>query len=64
MYVFGGWDKVHQISKVENCQLSPVGHLNFVMKKGACTNLADQSVFLCFTDYSQTNIKNCFKVWI
>ena len=62
MFLFGGISQQHQISKVENCRLTSIGELNFSMKYGACTNVGDELVFICFhdTDDSSTD-KKCWK---
>ena len=62
MYVFGGANQVNQISQVENCQLKSVGQLNFRMRRGACTNVANQFVFICFPEYTnESTSKYCYK---
>ena len=62
MYLFGGNTEVHQISRVENCQLSLVGQLSFRMRKGACTNLANEMVYICFPEvFRASSGKKCYK---
>ena len=62
MFIFGGQEEDHQISKVEDCRLKSVGQLNFRMVDGACTNVADEAVFICFHDiYDFSTGKKCWK---
>ena len=49
-YVFGGNSKQTQISKITSCKLTNVGQLPFRYRNAACTNVADQYVYLCFPD--------------
>ena len=57
-YVFGGNNKNTQISKINNCKLEFVGLLQFNFRYGACTNVNDSDLFLCF-DWD--NHKTCRK---
>ena len=52
MFVFGrrGYWETYQISKVENCRLTSIGQLSFSMRSGACTNVGNELVFICFYD--------------
>ena len=53
---------MHQISRVENCQLSLVGELSFRMRKGACTNLANEMVYICFPEvFRASSGKRCYR---
>ena len=62
MFIFGGYSRYHQISKVENCRLTSIGQLNFSMKKGACTNVGNELVFICFYNvYDSSTDKKCWK---
>ena len=47
-FVFGGQSKKTQIAKIDGCQLKIVGQLSFQHRKGACANVAEEKVFLCF----------------
>ena len=47
-YIFGGRYKKRQISKVNSYKLQVVGSLPFDLHTGACTNMADRKLFLCF----------------
>ena len=62
MFVFGGAYQNHQISKVENYRLTPIGQLSFLFDNGACTNVGNELFFLCCHDYldSSTN-QRCLK---
>ena len=62
MYVYGGVTEVYQISKVDDCRLSVIGQLSFRMSKGACTNVANEFIFICFPDYADNSTaKKCYK---
>ena len=64
MYVFGGANQVNQISQVENCQLKTVGQLSFRMKKGACTNVANEFLFICFPESdNESTSKYCYEAF-
>ena len=58
LYVFGGATEKRQVSLVEGCQLTRVGTLWFNLERGACTNVNNEEIFLCF-DYD--NDKKCWK---
>ena len=57
-YVFGGHYSRNQISQINNCKLERVGSLSFDHEYGACTNVNDMELFLCF-DYLKN--KTCRK---
>ena len=66
MYVFGGTKKsARQISKVQNCQLTVIGQLDFDIRYNACTNVDNRLIFVCFYDrfhdYSRRSWKKCVK---
>ena len=46
-YVFGGASNKNQISKVENCQLTQVGALDFNFTAGTC-GVVNDKIVLCF----------------
>ena len=51
MIVFGGYDDVdkkRQISEVKSCRLTRIGTLAFELIGGACANMDDLKIFLCF----------------
>lgn len=56
LYIFGGKSMKTQISKVTNCRLERVGELAFNHAFGACTNVADDRIYLCF---DEKNAKKC-----
>ena len=59
MIVFGGtYDKKRQISEVKSCRLTRIGTLEFNLHVGACTNMDDVTIFLCF-DYFTEEGKVC-----
>ena len=61
MFVFGGFNEKHQIGKVENCRLTRVWWLSFDVVNGACTNVNDEAVFICFPDaYDSSTGKKCW----
>ena len=57
-YVFGGTSMKTQISQINNCQLKRVGSLSFEFSFGACTNVNDSELYLCF---DQSNTQTCRK---
>ena len=54
-YIFGGLNEKTQISQIINCELTSIGNLPFSFNYGACTNVADRKIYLCFhwNDYRQ-----------
>merc|ERR1711892_882316 len=52
LYIFGGRSKKRQISKLIGCQLTRIGELEFDHYLGACANVADAKLYLCFNDAS------------
>ena len=56
-YVYGGQEHRRQISKLNQYRLKLVGALKFDFYIGACTNMADRKLFLCF-DLSDS--KRCY----
>ena len=50
-YVFGSqFEHRQQVSKIVGCQVKRVGDLDFNFTAGACTNVNDETVHLCFND--------------
>ena len=49
-YVFGGTNEKTQISKIVGCGLTKIGDLDFDHYYGACSNMADEKIYLCFND--------------
>ena len=47
-FVFGGDSERKQISQIIGCSLTRVGTLSFDHNRGACTNVANNKVYLCF----------------
>ena len=58
MYVFGGETEYRQVSLVDVCQLTRVATLSFDLYRGACTNVNNEEIFLCF---DIDNDKKCWK---
>ena len=66
-YLFGGSislidetdDQRHRILKLDGCQFSEVGLLSFPFESGACANVNDLSIFLCFDDSNNSSAKSC-----
>ena len=59
-FVFGGSGDQggrRQVSKVEDCQLQRVGMLAFDHALGACANVNDTRVYLCFSDATDDSRK-------
>jgi len=55
-YVFGGQTNKRQISKIEDCELTQVGELDFDFSSGAC-DVTDKHIVLCFGNDDDT--KTC-----
>ena len=49
-YVFGGLIKKRQICELTECEFKRIGSLDFDFDDGACTNVKDLKVYLCFED--------------
>ena len=47
-YIFGGYYKTTQIAKLNGCVLERVGSLAFIHYYGACSNVNDEWIYLCF----------------
>ena len=58
LYLIGGQRKKRQVSLVKGCQLTRVSTLSFHLRLGACTNINNEEVVLCFGD---SNEKKCWK---
>ena len=58
-YIFGGLNNKTQISKIEGCQLMSIGQLTFSHEFGACANVADNQIYLCFHDGNSADYKKC-----
>ena len=58
LYVFSGYNKKTQISKVQSCRLAPIGRLAFEHYMGDCVNVAGNAVVLCF-NYGSGDDKKC-----
>ena len=46
-YVFGGFEEKRQITKLNKCKLERIGSLDYDFY-GACVNVEENSIFLCF----------------
>ena len=55
-YVFGGFNQKRQISEVTLCELRKIGTLDFDHDRGACSNVDDRQIYLCF-DFN--HIRQC-----
>ena len=49
-FIFGGNTKTTQISQIIDCKLKRIGNLDFSHKYGACANVDDQRIYLCFNN--------------
>ena len=59
-YIYGGNSKVRQISKVDKCQLKPVGSLEFDHYLGSCSNMNNQQIYLCFDYYDNKRCRSTY----
>ena len=58
-YVFGGSSNKRQISKVDGCQLRPIGSLAFDHYTGGCSVMND-AIYLCFNVvFNSGDYKRC-----
>jgi hypothetical protein len=57
-FIFGGDKEKRQISQIKGCQLERVSNLKLAHTRGACVNVLDEMVYLCF-DWNNT--KKCLK---
>ena len=57
LFVFGGNYNRRQISRLDQYELHLIGELSFDFYLGACTNMADLKLFLCF-QYNSS--KGCY----
>jgi len=48
-YIFGGESNKKQILQITGCSLTNIGTLAFNFRHGACANVDDNSVYLCFS---------------
>ena len=51
-YVFGGSTLTTQISKLNGCALERIGTLDFQHEFGACANVKEEAIYLCFNNDS------------
>ena len=61
-YVFGGVTKSKQISKLVGCSLQRVGEMESWLVNGACANVADQEIYLCFSVASNELLQDDWRV--
>ena len=59
-YVVGGENIRTQVSKIIGCELTKIGSLEFEHRWGACTNVDDQHIYLCFPNKAD-DYKKCRK---
>ena len=59
LYIFGGDTKKKQISKLTGCELTKIGELDFNHEYGACANVADAKLYLCFNAYKSGDYNRC-----
>ena len=59
-FIFGGESRKKQISKIVDCGLEKLGELQFYHASVACTNVADNFIYLCFNG-SVGDWKRCRK---
>ena len=59
LYIFGGGSKKRQISKLVGCELTLIGLLGFNHARGACANVADAKLYLCFNAANSGDDNKC-----
>ena len=57
-YVFGGYNNMQQISEVTECELRRIGTLGFDHNDGACSNVDDREIYLCFHRYDTSQCRS------
>ena len=40
-FIFGGWDRMQQVSKLVGCEMKRIGSLGFKHFRGACGNIGE-----------------------
>ena len=61
-YVFGGniaLEQHRQISEVTQCELRRIGTLDFGHRLGACSNVDDRKIYLCFSYEFEADRRQC-----
>ena len=58
-FVFGGFTEEKQISQIIGCELKRIGTLAFDHVYGACTNVADYLLYLCFNGNDPSDARKC-----
>ena len=58
-FIFGGIDEKTQISKLSGCKLERISSLAFHHKQGACSNVNDEWIYLCFNTDDSADYKKC-----
>ena len=58
-FVFGGRNEKSQISMVDECTLKLVGQLTFNHFSGACANVDNRLIYLCFNSLDSDDYKKC-----
>ena len=56
-FIFGGRNEKTQVAMVEDCTLKLIGKLSFNHDFGACTNVYDRFIYLCFNDKTDDHKK-------
>lgn len=59
MFIFGGWSRSRQISKLTGHKLEHIGDLSFDHRAGACSVMANRFIFLCFNRADSNDWKRC-----
>ena len=58
-FMFGGANKMTQISKLEDCKVKYIGKLPFYHRFGTCATLNNELIYLCFSAHQTHAIKVC-----
>ena len=60
-FIIGGSRRRTQISKIVDCGLEKIGDLQFSHASVACTNVANNFIYLCFNENNIGDFKRCRK---
>ena len=58
-FIFGGWAEKRQVSRLSGYKLKRAGDLLFDHYMGACSVMANEYIFLCFSNTGSNDLKRC-----
>ena len=60
-FIIGGEHRIRRISKIVECGLKKIGDLQFSHASFACTNIANNYIYLCFNEFAVNDWRRCRK---